>query len=387
MTPAARVQTAIELLDEILAGAPAEKTMTGWARRSRFAGSKDRVAVRDHVFDALRQRNSAAMMGGGLTGRHLMLGLTRLQGIAADTIFTGTTYAPQALEGDELIAPQDTSAINLPDWIVPQMRDSLGEAFDPTEQALRSRAPVMLRVNTQRSNPENAILALKDEGISARKADIASTALIVGDGARRVSRSETYQDGLVELQDGSSQAAMEAITITKGSRVLDYCAGGGGKVLALAARHETSFYAYDALPQRMKDLPIRATRAGVTVNILSDDEIDQQAAFDQIICDVPCSGSGSWRRSPDAKWRFSLEDLNDINLLQEDILNKASALLAPGGSIFYCTCSVLDSENETQITKFIAQNPRFSTQDIRHWPVSAQGDGFFLASLKDNSKK
>ncbi|SLN35347.1 Ribosomal RNA small subunit methyltransferase B [Roseovarius albus] len=389
MTPAARVQTAIELLDEIQAGAPAEKVLTGWARRSRFAGSKDRAAIRDHVFDVLRQKNSAAQLGGGQSGRALMIGLLRLQGIDLETVFTGANYAPAALNDAETDAarvnPNRPSAIDLPDWIVPPMQAALGDEFGETARLLAQRAPVCLRVNLQKTGVSSAVSALADEGISARASALSPTALIVEEGARSVAGSGAYRDGWVELQDAASQSAMDLLPLEPDMRVLDYCAGGGGKTLAMAGRVKARYFAHDANAARLSDLPERAARAGVDVKIVTQQQLRSQT-FDLVLCDVPCSGSGTWRRTPGAKWRFSPDDLAELIEVQAEILDKVAMLVRPGGNLVYATCSVLQSENEEQIAQFLQAQNDWRIVNQKRWPVQADGDGFFCAILQKITK-
>jgi 16S rRNA (cytosine967-C5)-methyltransferase len=160
--------------------------------------------------------------------------------------------------------------------------------------------------------------------------------------------------------------------------VLDYCAGGGGKTLALAARHEAVWFAHDADPGRMGDLPARAARAGIEVTRLEAAE----GAFDLVLCDVPCSGSGTWRRAPDAKWRLTPERLEALCALQREILEEAAALVAPGGQLVLTTCSVFRCENEDQSDGFLQAHPEWRETLRRRWPVSDEGDGFFLSVFR-----
>ncbi|SLN11875.1 Ribosomal RNA small subunit methyltransferase B [Roseovarius litorisediminis] len=385
MTPAARVQASIDLLDDILAGSAVEKALTGWARRSRFAGSKDRAAVRDHVFQALRCRRSYACLGGSETGRGIMIGALRAAGTDLGSVFTGEGYAPAPLTPDEtgtVQAPLNGGqSLDLPDWLLPLFNVSLGGNAEQTALALRERAPVMLRANLRKTAVDQVLSKLAEDGIVAEPDPIAKTALRVVEGERRIASSSAYLDGFVELQDGSSQAAVETLTIPAGARILDYCAGGGGKVLAMAGLHEARWFAHDALPQRMKDLPERATRAGVSVTLLETADLEAQDSFDLVLCDVPCSGSGTWRRSPDAKWRFTPDRLKELQNLQSDILHKAAGLVASGGVLAYSTCSVLIEENEGQIADFAGQTPGWAVRYQKRWPVSEAGDGFFVALL------
>ncbi|PIE12753.1 MAG: SAM-dependent methyltransferase [Rhodobacterales bacterium] len=389
MTPGARFQAAIECLDAILAGAPAEKVLTGWARRSRFAGSKDRAAVRDHVYDVLRQRNSLAALSGQPGGRGLVLGLVMSQGVNPGTIFNGEGHAPPVLEPEEL-EPQETGtgypgqALNLPDWLIPVLKRSLGDSFQDTHAALGRRAPVYLRVNGMKSTVEQAAALLRKGGIETRPTTTSELALEVTMGARRLSQSDAYQSGLVELQDLSSQSAMEAVPLSPGDRVLDYCAGGGGKSLALAARVKAKFFAHDIAPRRMNDLSARAKRAGSHITQLDPAEVARHAPYDTVLCDVPCSGSGTWRRDPDAKWRFDRAALDRLLAVQAEILDDTQALVAEGGQLIYTTCSLIDEENEWQIDRFCQRNPAWSVKEAKGWLPSGGGDGFFFARLTRN---
>ncbi|MBO9397150.1 RsmB/NOP family class I SAM-dependent RNA methyltransferase [Shimia sp. R9_2] len=380
MTPAARVQAAIEVLDQILEGAPAEKSLTGWARRSRFAGSKDRAAIRDHVFDALRQRNSAAHLGGGLSGRGLMVGVLRAQGADLAALFTGTAYAPAALEDAEIAAPATDLPLDVPDWLVELLRESLGGQFDETLEQMRARAPVFLRVNLAKSTVAEAQAALDAEGVATRAVALVDTALEVTEGARRIRQAAPYLNGAVELQDAASQAMVAELPLAKGMKVLDYCAGGGGKTLAMAGQVKGQFYAHDAAPRRMADLPERAKRAGLKVSLV--DAPQTHAPYDLVLCDAPCSGSGTWRRTPDAKWRFSQDDLADLTRIQAGILDQAQSLVAEDGVLAYATCSFLEAENMAQINAFHDRHPGWETLSSRQYSFADGGDGFFDAVLR-----
>ena len=383
MTPGARVQAAIEVLDDILSGRPAEQALTGWARRSRFAGSKDRRAVRDHVFQALRCRRSYAACGAGLSGRGLMIGALRSKGVRPETVFTSEGYAPATLTDEELsfIAKDPQAEWDLPDWLIAEFRAVFAEKALPTARLLTGRAPVMLRVNLRHCSVTDAVAMLAKDGIVTQPHPIAPAALQVTEGAPRLASGQAYLSGAVELQDGASQSAMQAIEIAPDARVLDFCAGGGGKVLALAARAEAQWFAHDAAPQRMADLPARAHRAGVQVTLLDGPELTGQPPFDVILCDVPCSGSGTWRRTPEAKWRLTPDRLRELTEMQAQILDQASRLLTPEGQLIYTTCSVLPVENKKQIQLFMRRNSGWTLAGCRDWEISDGGDGFFLAHL------
>ncbi|WP_281955915.1 RsmB/NOP family class I SAM-dependent RNA methyltransferase [Pseudophaeobacter arcticus] len=385
MTPAARQQAAIEILDLILDGEAAEKALTSWGRRNRYAGSKDRAAVRDHVFTALRRRRSFAVLGGAQTGRGLVLGALRATDTDPATVFSGKGYGPAPLTESESAAPaafaSDAERLDIPDWIWPSFSDSLGEAAEAAAQALQSRAPVYLRVNLLRSNQADAIEALAEEGIICVPHPASDTALEVTKGGRKIRNSDCFADGLVELQDAASQAVVDKLPLQDGMRVLDFCAGGGGKSLAMAARAKVDLFAHDANTSRMNDLPLRAQRAGADITCLSEDELEKAALFDLVLCDVPCSGSGSWRRAPEGKWRLTREMLDEIRLSQRQILEDACQMVRPGGHLAYATCSMLDEENSAQIQGFLDNHEGWSRKDQASWQVQDGTDGFFVTVL------
>lgn len=381
MTPAARVQAAIEILDQVQAGTVAERALTNWARKSRFAGSKDRAAIRDHVFDALRQRNSAGFLGGGSDGRALMLGVLRAKGETLEEVFSGAAYAPAALQAGEAIAPEGETPLDLPDWLIDPLQESLGAAFERTAEGMRHRAPIVLRVNLAKTSVTQAQHALEAEGILSAPMAMVETALEVMEGARRIKQSTAFLEGLVELQDGASQAMVAALPLRDGMKVLDYCAGGGGKSLAMAGRvPRATYFAHDADANRMQDIAPRSKRAGAKICLLNAPV--EAAPFDLVLCDAPCSGSGTWRRTPDAKWRFTEEALRDLVAVQAEILDAAQALVKKGGALCYATCSFLRAENTDQIAAFMQRHPEFTLEWQRSYGFDDGGDGFFGAVLR-----
>lgn len=391
MTPAARIGAAIDLLDRVLAGAAAEQALTSWARASRFAGSGDRAAIRDHVFDALRCRRSFTALAGATepSGRTLMLGAIRAAGGDPDAVFSGEGYAPAPLSDDErhaLDAAPDPGvlpelvALDCPEWLAPVLRASLGTDFAPVMAAMRGRAPVILRVNAARCTRAEAMAELAREGIVAEPHPLANFALEVVGNAKNIRNSKAYADGLVELQDASPQAAVEALPLRPGMRVLDYCAGGGGKVLAMAARVQGDYVAHDVDPGRMRDLPERARRAGARIATCDGTALAGQV-FDLVLLDVPCSGSGTWRRTPESKWTLTPERLEELLAVQSEILDHATAYVAPGGAVAYMTCSLLDAENRAQIEAFLGREPRWRLTGERRYTPLDGGDGFYSALL------
>ncbi|MEY4697094.1 MAG: hypothetical protein RIT14_1522 [Pseudomonadota bacterium] len=381
MTPAARMQAAIEVLDRVLAGANAEMVLTNWGRANRYAGSGDRAAVRDIVYDALRCRRSFAALGGAETGRGLVLGGLRDAGRDPAEWFTGLGHAPVALtEGEEGRVPEGAEALDCPAWLEAELRDSLGAEFAPVLAALRRRAPVFLRVNLARTTRAAAVAALAAEGVEAVAHPLAASALEVVAGARRVAQTRTWAEGLVELQDAASQAVVEMLPLQPGMRVLDLCAGGGGKTLAMAGRARLDLYAHDAEPRRMADLPARAERAGVAVQRIERPEA--RAPYDLVLTDVPCSGSGSWRRDPQGKWALTAKRLAALQVLQAEIMDRAAAMVAPGGILAYATCSLLARENGAQVADFLVRHSGWRQEAARRFTPLDGGDGFFGAVLR-----
>lgn len=392
MTPGARVQAAIEILDEVLAGTPAEKALTSWARARRFAGSKDRAAIRDHVFDALRMLRSAAWTGGckrdpvAGDGRAVMAGLSFQQGLDVEALFSGVGYAPAPLEavpqGD--VEMPDAVRLDIPDWLLPILRADLGGDAEATLDALRHRAPVFLRANVAKTTRDDLANRLADEGVGTTPSDISATALKVDGAPRGLTNLPSFQSGLWELQDAGSQALVDRVPLADGARVLDLCAGGGGKALALAARTGGAVWVHDANPARMGDIPARAARAGARLIPVTDPEA--AAPFDVVVADVPCSGTGSWRRAADAKWRLMPNRLAELGVVQSQILERAVGLTRPGGVVVYMTCSILQQENAQVVDGALARHAGLRL--VERWacvPAPFGADGFHLSVLqRDN---
>lgn len=383
MTPGARVSAAIEVLAAMEDGLAAEQALTRWARNSRFAGSKDRAAVRDHVFDVLRSKLTAAHLGGGASPRALLIGNLRAQGVDLETIFNGIGHAPVPLSEDEQIVPAATHdpAItwNLPAWLTPLFEAGLGDSAAETAMALQSRAPITLRVNLARITPLAAQEMLQNEGVETIENPLCFGALTVTDGQRKIRNSQGYLEGLVEFQDAASQAVVGIMP--QGGTVLDYCAGGGGKALALAMDSTRKVFAHDVNSGRLADLLPRAERAEAEVAILETADLSTAAPFDVVLCDAPCSGSGAWRRAAEAKWNLMPERLEELTKIQDEILDDAAKLVGPEGLLAYATCSVFKSENEDRIAAFHARNSGWETKLSRRFAVDAWGDGFFTAHL------
>lgn len=384
MTPAARVSAAIEILDVWLGGKPVEAAILGWSRRSRFAGSKDRAAVRDLVFDAVRRKRSYAAIGAGETGRGLMIGAGRSGVFTLDDIFSGGRFAPLPVEAAESGRPPHSGAEenDLPNWLWDMFKDSLGEEAQTAAQALRERAPVFLRVNLRRVTLKQAQDALSLAQIKTQAVPDVPTALRVTDGARYLRNAPPVLDGCVELQDAASQDIVAGLPIKDGFRVLDYCAGGGGKSLAMADKWDIEPFLHDIAPERMQDVPSRAQRSRIRLRTVTQAELAHEPAFDLVLCDVPCSGSGSWRRAPDAKWSLTPERLEALTKTQLGILERTKSLVRPGGYLVYVTCSILRTENDGVVQKFLSRCSGITEVSARFWPIHEHGDGFYRSILK-----
>ncbi|SEM45963.1 16S rRNA (cytosine967-C5)-methyltransferase [Loktanella fryxellensis] len=384
--PAARYAAAIAVLDAIVAGEPAERALTNWGRSNRFAGSGDRAAVRDHVYDVLRARRTLAALGGGETGRALVLGLLRRDGPEPATVFGSGGHAPAALTAeDATVAVQDLTpaqAANLPDWLWPVWHASLGTDALAVAQVLQRRADVFLRVNLSRGTVAGAQASLGADGVATQPVGDVATALRVTENPRRVAASTAYRDGLVEVQDTASQRMIAALPVAPGDRVLDYCAGGGGKALALADRLRGPVWAHDIDPRRMADIVPRSARAGVDVRKLTTAEVARAAPFDLVVCDAPCSGSGTWRRTPDAKLRLTPDDLDRLTITQAHVIAAGAACVAPGGALAYATCSILEAENDAVVDAFLAGHPGWRRDGGLRLLPTPDHDGFFMALLR-----
>ncbi|SEK83855.1 RsmB/NOP family class I SAM-dependent RNA methyltransferase [Pacificibacter marinus] len=400
MTPVARISAAIEILDQVMAGEAAERVLTSWGRGHRFAGSKDRAAIRDHVFDALRCLRSYAWLGGAggriadgddgpaPTGRQLMIGALRSTDTDLGTVFNEDRFAPAPLSTEELDLPDLAQApravqLDCPDWILPLYDAVLGDDTDAVLACTQRRAPVFLRVNSNKATLTQAQDALGVDAIEAITHPLSPCALEVTQGARAVARSQAYLTGVVELQDAGSQAIIDALPLADGMHVLDYCAGGGGKSLAMAAKADLSITAHDIDPARMQDIAPRASRAGVQIKTARMNDLE--ANYDLVLCDAPCSGSGSWARAPQAKWLLQDTRLQDLTQLQAHILDESVPRVRSGGSLVYATCSLFAVENTDQVAAFLTRHPEFSLKMDRLITPLDGGDGFYVAVFTKNS--
>lgn len=388
MTPGARVAAAIEILDAWSDDAPIERILTRWGRNNRYAGSKDRAAIRDYVFDVLRNFDSCAWAGAGTEGRALMIGRLRLNDIALDDLFNGQGHAPAALEPEELAALPDLATLpadvarNMPEWVYAHLTAQYGDQAVEICDVLKHRAPVCLRVNLARTTLAFVQGELAKQGVNCETVDDVPTALILPDAPRGIANWDMFKDGLVELQDASSQALVFGMPLSDDLRVLDYCAGGGGKSLAMAGLAKLQMDASDIEVSRMVDIAHRASRAGCAIRVVPQPDLADQTPYDLVLVDAPCTGSGTWRRTPEAKVRLTQEKLDNYCVTQRRIMSEAAELVAAGGALVYATCSVLDQENQAAVDLFLSQHADFTIENTDAWLPSATGDGFYGCTLR-----
>ena len=383
MTPGARLAAAIDVFITIAnERRPAADALKSWGLAHRFAGSGDRAAIAGLVYDALRRRASSSFIMGSGSPRAILLGmLKRERGLGSDAIAklaSGERYAPEALSDDEhkrLDAPDMAAAPayvagDYPEWLEPHFTRAFGDARAQEGAALSSRAPLDLRVNTLKADREQAaglLSGLKPEptpwspwGLRIHlSADAKSPA---------IHAEPAFLKGLVELQDEGSQLAALFSGAKPGEQVVDLCAGAGGKTLALAAmmQNKGQIFATDDDKRRLAPIHDRLKRSGArnvqvrTPKSVGGELADLAGRCDLVLIDAPCTGSGAWRRNPDAKWRMRPGALEQRQKEQAEILDRAVPLLKAGGRIAYITCSVLDEENGAQVRAFLTRHPQFS---------------------------
>jgi 16S rRNA (cytosine967-C5)-methyltransferase len=427
VTPAARLAASIELLTEIDAHLrrPADAVANDFFRARRYIGSGDRRAVSDRAWRVLRTRRRLewwiAGSGGAPTARMLAAASMLLEGWDLGGLhqaFSGGQYAPAALippethalrplAGHTLDHPAMPDAVRfeLPDWIVPHLQERFGPEFAPEMQAALEPAPLDLRVNLLKSTREEARAALDAEGLEAEPTPFSPWGLRI-DGRRAVTTGPAFQSGIVEIQDEGSQLVAALAGAGPEMRVADYCAGAGGKTLALAMtmQNRGHIVACDVSAPRLEGAVRRLRRAGVhnaERHLLGpgDKWAKRRAgSFDRVLVDAPCTGTGTWRRNPDARLRLREADLEQLLPKQAGILEAAARLVRPGGRLIYATCSLLAQENEMQVEAFLLGTPHFRLMRLEQaWhcgaapnpgpylrltPLRHRTDGFFGAVLE-----
>lgn len=389
MTPAARVQAAIEVLDLVIAaarsgGAPADRLIAEWFRPRRFAGSGDRRAVRELAYRAIRACGEVPD-----NGRTAMLRVAQ-DDPALFALFDGSRHAPAPIDPAEPLAQAGVA----PHWLEEALAQSglAGEEI----AALLGRAPLDIRVNTLKAAREGLDLPVPVEPTQAAQ----GLRLPFG---TAIEQWDAYRHGAIEVQDTGSQLACEAVRAQPGETVIDLCAGGGGKTLALAAAMDDrgTLIACDVDRPRLSNLPPRAERAGAsvieTLLLNPNREAEMLARWrgkaDAVLVDAPCSGTGTWRRNPEARWRLTSAQLARYVQTQAYLLDVAAGLLRPGGRLVYVTCSLLDAEGAEQVEAFLARHSNWRAdppsipagrtrgQGLRLTPSHDGTDGFFIAGL------
>src|SRR4051812_2197341 len=383
MTPAARLSAAIDIIATIESQrVPAAHALKEWGTAHRFAGSGDRAAISGLVWDVLRRRASSAFLMGSETPRGRLLGMLRLErGLEVDAIEAlcdGGRFAPAPLDDAERAALTSRSlddapahiAGDYPEWLDAQLASVFGEDRVAEATAMASRAPLDLRVNTLKAKREKVAASLKHLGAKPTPWSPIGLRIELGADARNpgVHSEEDFVKGAVEVQDEGSQLAALLSAAKPGEQVIDLCAGAGGKTLALAAMMagKGRLIATDRDKRQLAPIHERLSRAGVhNADIRApkgdaDPLADIRASADLVLIDAPCSGTGTWRRNPDAKWRMRPGALEVRLKDQAEVLDRAAALVKPGGRIAYITCSVLPPENGAQVRAFVERHPEFS---------------------------
>ena len=381
-------QSVIEILDTYLDEAKINFVLRKWAIKHRFAGSSDRRKIKDIIFDIIRQKKSCEHVGGGFSGRNLLIGYLKLKGTELSSVFDNSKFGPKELTIKEQNINVDFSnlsniyELDFPSWLIPILRRSLQSEFNNVVKALRNRSNVQLRVNLKKISRLNAIKKLKKNNIECEINELCSTALNVLSGAQHILTSPCFENGFVELQDAGSQLVSELIEINYNDKVLDMCAGAGGKSLAIScgAELDATYFAWDVNFDRMKDIDARSKRAGVKIEKVI--KLSSKSFYNKIIIDAPCSGSGSWRRDPEGKWRLDEDILENYVKTQKELILKGLKLLAPRGQILYITCSILDIENGKLIDDLISSV--LSLRLVRSISLvpSSKSDGFYGAVLE-----
>ncbi len=406
MTPGAQVAAAIDILD-LVEGHPADDAAADYFRRRRYIGAKDRAQIAGHVYAVLRHRAALdwwiARLGGGAAAigprSRVLTGLVLVEGWRPEAVAAccdGDRFRPAPLDRDEerlvrglgsrtLRHPQMSRAVanGLPEWLEPYLDRALGAGLEREMAALNAAAPIDLRVNLLKGDREAARRALAAEGVIAEPTRWSPIGLRLRVRAP-LSGLAAFKQGLFDVQDEGSQIAALLAGARPGMRVVDFCAGAGGKTLALAAQmaNRGKLVACDVSSRRLERAARRLRRAGVEnverrVLISERDKWVKrhQRGFDRVLVDAPCLGAGVWRRNPDAKWRSGPTDLAELQERQRQILLSAARLVRPGGRLVYVTCSLLREEDEDQAEAFLAAAPDFAPLPAaRVWSETIGGD-------------
>jgi 16S rRNA (cytosine967-C5)-methyltransferase len=383
MTPSARLSAAIDIIDAIeIQRIPAAKALKEWGTAHRFAGSGDRAAIAGLVWDVLRRYASSAYLMEADTARARLIGMLRLERnmdtATMGALFDGSRFAPSSLTDAETSALASRSlkgapaavAGDYPEWLDPYLAKVFGDDRAAEATAMASRAPLDLRVNTLKGNRDKVLSRLSHLKTQATPWSQVGLRIELGADARNpgIQSEEDFIKGAIEVQDEGSQLAAAFTAAKPGEQVIDLCAGAGGKTLALAAlmQGKGRLIATDRDKRQLAPIHERLSRAGVhnaeirTPKGEADPLSDIRSTADLVVIDAPCTGTGTWRRNPDAKWRMRPGALEIRLKDQVEVLERAVPLVKPGGRIAYVTCSVLSEENGEQVAAFVGRHPEFS---------------------------
>jgi len=400
MTPGARLAAAIEILGDIEdTRRPAAGALKDWGLHHRFAGSADRAAIAGLVYDALRRRASSAFLMGRESPRAVLLGMLKLErGLdvaAVSALCDGSRHAPVPLEEEERARLAQASldgapaavAGDYPEWLDPYFAETFGEERADELAALASRAPLDLRVNSLKADRDAVAASLASlHPVPTRWSPFGLRIALAADAKSPGIHAEpAFLKGQIELQDEGSQLAAVLCAAKPGEQVIDLCAGAGGKTLALAAMMENrgQIFATDTDKRRLAPIHARLDRAGArnvqvrTPRGETDGLADLAGRADLVLIDAPCTGTGAWRRNPDAKWRIRPGALAERVKEQIAVLDRAAPLVKPGGRILYATCSVLEAENGAQVRAFLARQEGFAVVPPAE-VIAALGERAFL---------
>jgi len=381
MTPTARVQMAIEILEALeTTSQPTDRFLKAWFRTRRFAGSGDRRAIAERVFSVQRHRAALAHRMGDDRPRALMIAAALEGGEDIETLFTGG-YGPAPLTDAERAAVAATPKPapdwvrgEYPQWLESELARAFGDRLVEEMRAFIGRAPTDLRVNTLKVQREDVLQGLQAQGVTAAPTPYAPQGIRITGEAGNLSETALFKSGAFEIQDEAAQIAAQLCEARPGMRVLDLAAGAGGKSLALAAamKNKGEIIACDVRGEALAELEKRAQRAGVTIiKTLILDHAQPAGPFDLVLVDAPCSGTGTWRRQPELRWRLTPARLAELTALQDRLLDRAAGLTAPGGRLVYATCSILPVENQDRVAAALARLPGFSRLDLSQtWPVN-----------------
>jgi 16S rRNA (cytosine967-C5)-methyltransferase len=430
MTPAARLQSSIELLDTILGeDRPADAVLAHYFKGRRFFGSKDRRSVQDQVWQIIRHRArlSWALGADNANGRMLVAAaLVALDKRPMDSIagfFSGAKNGPTPLQANEKRMVEKAASRNFndapraaklecPAWILEKFDRAFGDDADKEVAALGGEAPLDLRANSLKTTRDAVIVQLESEGLKIAPTRLSPLGVRVG-GRTTLGNHLGFKDGVFEVQDEGSQLCAALVDAKPGMSVMDLCAGAGGKTLALAAQmhNKGRLVATDLSISRLERSKLRLRRAGVhnaTLRVLEEHDkwlkrqtSAQGGSFDRVLVDAPCTGTGAWRRNPDSRWRLKPENLENLTATQDAVLEQGAQLTRPGGRLIYVTCSLLPDENEDRVNAFLAANGAFKALDAaKVWqdvlpgeapvsgpyltfsPARTDTDGFFIAILE-----